>query len=474
MESRVPPSLLSLMLVVFGLTTGEFVIAGILPDVAADLGVSVPAAGRLVSAYALGMIVGGPVVTVLTARVPRKPLVIGLIAVSVLGNLGSALAPNYPVLLAARFAAGLVVATFFAVAIATAASMAPAGRESSTIAKVALGLNLGIVLGAPLGTVIGQTLGWRATFGSVAALTTVGLLMVLRFVPALPAAATGPLWGELRVFAGRDVRLAIALTALGNVGVVTVFTYIAPLLTEVGGFPEGAVPVLLLVYGAGAVAGNFLGGRLSDRALMPSLAWPLGALAAALALFCVAEARRAHDELGATGLSVIPFLDGVDPADPRHTELWRLAADRGVPVWMHCGQHFRSDVPIDVSAPRVLDRIAGAHPGLVLVAGHGGWPWVTEMLAVAQRHADVHLEFSSHRPSRMAIGGSGWDALLSPAARPVRDRVMFGSTSWTQASTPAALAAEVTRLGLPGATARAWLHGNAERLLARARARTAA
>ncbi|NDU74820.1 amidohydrolase family protein [Actinomadura sp. DSM 109109] len=188
----------------------------------------------------------------------------------------------------------------------------------------------------------------------------------------------------------------------------------------------------------------------------------------------VAEARRALDELGATGLSVIPFLDGEDPSEPRHAELWRLAADRGAPVWMHCGQHFRSDVPIDVSAPRVLDRIAGAHPGLVLVAGHGGWPWVAEMLAVAQRHAGVHLEFSSHRPSRMAVGGSGWDALLSPAARPVRDRVMFGSTSWTQASTPAALAAEVTRLGLPDATAGAWLYGNAERLLARARARTAA
>ncbi|MGC4954453.1 MFS transporter [Actinomadura citrea] len=302
-----PPSLLSLMLVVFGLTTGEFVIAGILPDVAADLGVSVPAAGRLVSAYALGMIVGGPVVTVLTARLPRKPLVTGLIAVSILGNLGSAMAPNYPVLLAARFAAGLVVATFFAVAIATAAATAPAGRESSTIAKVALGLNLGIVLGAPLGTLIGQGLGWRATFGSIAALTAVALLMVLRFVPALPPAATGPLRGELRVFAGRDVRLAIVLTALGNVGVVTVFTYIAPLLTEVGGFTEGAVPALLLVYGAGAVAGNFLGGRLSDRALMPSLAWLLGALAGALALFWAVGGVRPLAAAMTFALGVLAF-----------------------------------------------------------------------------------------------------------------------------------------------------------------------
>lgn len=139
------------------------------------------------SAYALGMIVGGPVVTALTARLPRKPLIGGLVAVSILGNLGSALAPNYPVLLAARFAAGLVVATFFAVAISTAVSMAAPGREASTIAKVALGMNLGIVLGTPLHTLVGQDLGWRAAFAAVAAIAAVALPMVLGSVPAAPA-----------------------------------------------------------------------------------------------------------------------------------------------------------------------------------------------------------------------------------------------------------------------------------------------
>lgn len=291
MELRVPLPLLSLMLVVFGLTTGEFVIAGILPDVAAGLAVPVPAAGRLVTAYALGMIVGGPVVTALTARLPRRPLVAGLVTVSVLANLGSAAAPGYGLLLAARFAAGLVVATFFAVAIATAVSTAAEGRQASAVAKVALGMNLGIVLGTPLGTLVGQHLGWRAAFAAVAAVTLAGLLMVLRFVPAIPAPA-GSVRGELRVFAGRDVRLAIALTALGNVGVVTVFSYIAPLLTDVSGFGEGVVPALLLVYGAGAVAGNFLGGRLADRSLMPSLAGLLAALAAVLVLFWAAGGVR--------------------------------------------------------------------------------------------------------------------------------------------------------------------------------------
>ncbi|GAA4365437.1 MFS transporter [Actinomadura verrucosospora] len=384
-----PPSLFSLMLVVFGLTTGEFVIAGILPDVAADLGVSVPAAGRLVSAYALGMIVGGPVVTVLTARVPRKPLVTGLIAVSVLGNLGSALAPNYPVLLAARFAAGLVVATFFAVAIATAASTAPAGRESSTIAKVALGLNLGIILGAPLGTVIGQTLGWRATFGAVAALTAAGLLMVLRFVPALPAAATGPLWGELRVFAGRDVRLAIALTALGNVGVVTVFTYIAPLLTEVSGFPEGAVPVLLLVYGAGAVAGNFLGGRLSDRALMPSLAWLLGALAGALALFWAVGGVRplAAVMTFALGLLAFAILPGMQT---------RVLTTAGAAPTLA--------VAVNASGFQVAAAFAGWLGGTLI--GDGPGPRSLFPVAAALTVAGLAVAVRIHRGDRAAVPAS--------------------------------------------------------------------
>jgi DHA1 family inner membrane transport protein len=279
-----PMPIFSLMLVVFGLTTGEFVIAGILPDVAGDLAVPIPAAGLLVTAYAIGMIVGGPVLTVLTARIARRPLIVGLVGVSVLGNLGSALAPSYAVLLPARGAAGLVVATFFAVAIATAVATAPEGRQAAGVAKLTVGMNLGIILGAPLGTVIGQHLGWRATFGAIAALSLVALLLVARYVPAAPPAAIGSVLGELRVFADRDVQLAIALTAVGNVGIVTVFSYLAPLLTEVSGFAAGAVPVLLLVYGAGAVLGNFVGGWLSDRALLPSLAWLLAALAGALAL----------------------------------------------------------------------------------------------------------------------------------------------------------------------------------------------
>ncbi|TDE13116.1 MFS transporter [Jiangella asiatica] len=301
------------MLVVFSLTTGEFVIAGILPDVADGLDVSVPAAGLLVTAYAAGMIVGGPVVTVLTARMSRKPLIAGLVAVSVLGNLGSALAPGYATALLTRFVAGLAVATFFAVAIATAAAMAGPGRESSAVAKVALGMNLGIILGSPIGTFIGQSLGWRATFATVAALTAAALLLVLLAVPDRPSETTRSVLTELRVFADRDVQLAIALTAVGSVGVVMVFTYIVPLLTGVSGFSSAAVPILLLVYGAGAVVGNFGGGWLADRSLMAAVRGLLIALAATLTLFwAVAESPVAAAVLtfavGVLAFAIIPGM----------------------------------------------------------------------------------------------------------------------------------------------------------------------
>ncbi|MBF6218394.1 MFS transporter [Nocardia abscessus] len=303
----------SLMLVVFSLTTGEFVIAGILPDVADGMAVSVAAAGALVTAYAVGMIVGGPVVTVLTARVARKPLVIGLVLVSILANTGSALAPNYVVLLMTRCAAGSVVATFFAVAIATAVSTARPGSEAAAVARVVLGMNLGIVLGTPLGAAIGQSLDWRATFAAVALCAALALPLVLRFMPDSPGSAAVSAGRELRVFTDRDVLWALALTAVGNIGVVMVFTYITPLLTEVGGFPAGAVPILLLVYGFGAVVGNQVGGRLADRALLPSVTALLAALAIVLVLLWTAGDVRILVApllfaLGALAFAIIPGM----------------------------------------------------------------------------------------------------------------------------------------------------------------------
>jgi DHA1 family inner membrane transport protein len=301
-----------LMLCVFGITTGEFVLAGILPAVADGLDVSIPSAGLLVTAYALGMIAGGPLLTALTARYPRKPLIMALLAIAVAGNVASALAPTYAVLFAGRVITALVTATFFANAIVIVATAARPDRQASAVAKLVLGMNLAMVLGAPLGTVIGDRWGWRATFVAIALCCAVGLALIPSLVPATAGAPTSAT-AELGVFRRPPVWLAITVTAMGNVGLLVVFTYFAPLVTEVAGFAEGAVPVLLLVYGVGAAAGNLLGGRLADRFPRTSQPALLGALAAALGLlWLVADNAAAAAVLvfvvGALGFAVVPGM----------------------------------------------------------------------------------------------------------------------------------------------------------------------
>ncbi|MGV9375967.1 MFS transporter [Nonomuraea sp. NPDC003707] len=304
----------SLMWCVFGITTGEFVIAGILPGIATDLAVSIPAAGLLVTAYAIGMIVGGPVLTALTARFPRKRLILVLLGITIAGNLASALAPAYGVLFAARVVTSLVTSTFFANAIVIAVSTAAPGKQASTVSKLVFGMNLSMILGAPIGTFIGNAHGWRATFLVVAACCAAGFALVARLVPDVrEPSGGGSAVSELRVFRDRDVRLAIAVTAVGNAGLLMVFTFFAPLVTDVTGFAGGAVAVLLLVYGVGAAVGNLLGGRLSDRAPMAAQLGLLGVLAAVLVLMWAGSGSTAVTAvmvfvLGAAGFAVIPGM----------------------------------------------------------------------------------------------------------------------------------------------------------------------
>ncbi|RDI68236.1 MFS transporter [Nocardia pseudobrasiliensis] len=305
-------SIASLSLCVFGITTGEFVIAGILPDLASDLGVSIPAAGLLVTAYAIGMIVGGPTLTALTTRYPRKPLMVVLLGVAVLGNLASALAPTYAVLFAARLITASITSTFFANAVVTAISTAPEGKQASTVSKLVFGMNVAMIVGAPLGTFVGSHYGWRATFATIAAVGTLGLLLVLWLVPAV-ASAGGSVVSELRVFRSRDLQLAIVVYAVANAGILMVFTYFAPLLTDVSGFSSGSIAIWLLVYGVGATVGNLTGGRLWDRAKMPSQIGLLTLLALALALMWVTSDITVIIGvlvfiIGALGFAVIPGM----------------------------------------------------------------------------------------------------------------------------------------------------------------------
>ncbi|AXB44763.1 MFS transporter [Amycolatopsis albispora] len=308
-----PISVLSLMVCVFGITTGEFVPAGILPDIANDLDVSISSAGLLVTAYAIGMIIGGPLVTALTARYPRKRLLLILLVIAIVGNVVSALAPVYAVLFVARFITATVTSTFFANAIVIATSTAPPEKQASTVAKLILGLTLAMILGAPLGTWVGNSFGWEATFVAIAITCAVGLLLVLRFVPSVPNDVTTSAFGELKVLRKRGVQLAILVTAVGSAGQLIAFTYFAPLMTDLTGFSTAAVPILLLAYGVGATAGNLAGGWLSDRALMPSLIGMLAVTTAVLLGMWLASSNLVGTAIlvffiGALGFSIVPGM----------------------------------------------------------------------------------------------------------------------------------------------------------------------
>ncbi|MFG3421069.1 MFS transporter [Micromonospora sp. NPDC048063] len=302
-----------LMFCVFSITAGEFVVAGILPEVATDLEVTVGTAGLLVTAYAVGMIIGGPVLTAVTAGIDRKRLMLALLAVAVVGNAVSALAPEFSLLLAARVVTALVTSTFFAQAIVIAVQSAPPEQAGTMVARLAFGMNLAMILGAPIGAQIGSQWGWRATFAAIAVACLIGLgLVFLLLAPPSDAGRTLAV-SELLVLRQRPVLVALAITAVGNVGVLMVFNYLAPLLTDLGGHPATRLPVLLLAYGVGATIGNLVGGTLYDR--NPRLFQPalLGLLAATLVgtWFVAASTTLtavAVVAIGLLGFAIIPGM----------------------------------------------------------------------------------------------------------------------------------------------------------------------
>lgn len=291
----------------FAIGTGEFAIMGLLPNLAGDLAISEPEAGHVISAYALGVVVGAPLIAVLFARLPRKPLLLGLMALFALGNFGSALAPDYLSLVALRFVAGLPHGAYFGIAALIAASMVDTGFRARAVGRVMLGLTLATLIGLPLATWLGQGLGWRPTFHAVGAIGVLTVLMVARFVPAIQAAEGASPLRELGALRRPQVWLTLGIAAVGCGGMFSVFTYVVPLLTNVTGIPEIWVPVVLALFGVGMTLGNILGAYMADRALMKTiggmlafnilslaavpwlaLSWPTAALSVLMVGFTVA------------------------------------------------------------------------------------------------------------------------------------------------------------------------------------------
>ncbi|GAA3046177.1 MFS transporter [Streptomyces roseofulvus] len=308
-----PLALLALAVGAFGIGTIEFVIMGLLPEIAADYGVTIPTAGLLVTGYALGVVIGAPLLTVLGNKVSRKRMLMVLMGLFVVGNLVSAVAPSFGMMLTGRVVASLAHGSFFGIGSVVAAGLVAPDKKAGAIATMFTGLTVANIVGVPLGTFIGQAVGWRTTFAIVAALGVIGLLGIARLVPAMPRPAGARLRGELGAFRNPQVLLAMAMTVLGFGGVFAAITYIAPMMTEVAGYSDGAVTWLLVLFGVGMFLGNLIGGRYADRALMPLLYVTLAGLAAVLALFTVVAeykilAAIAILLIGALGFATVPPL----------------------------------------------------------------------------------------------------------------------------------------------------------------------
>ena len=310
---RPPAALVALMIGAFGIGMTEFIVAGLLPDISSDLHVSLSAAGLLVSGYAAGVAVGAPLLTALTGRLDRKHLLIGLMVIFIVGNLVGAIAPTYGVLMTARVIAAFAHGTFFAVGAIVATQVVAPGKGAAAIATRFTGLTFANVIGVPAGTVIGHQLGWRATFWVITALGVLGAALIAALVPSLKVQDPPSLRQEVGVLRRPQVLLALAMTLFGYGGIFVAFTYIAPILEQITGFPQSMVTVLLVLFGLGLFVGNTVGGRLADRHVMRALMGILTALAAVLAVLSV----TAHNQvaaavtvflLGAAGFGTVPGL----------------------------------------------------------------------------------------------------------------------------------------------------------------------
>ncbi|MCP2255449.1 MFS transporter, DHA1 family, arabinose polymer transporter [Prauserella aidingensis] len=278
-------ALCALALGAFAIGTTEFVIMGLLPQVAGGLDVSVATAGNLISAYALGVVVGAPLLTAVATRLGRKQALLAFLALFVLGNVATVLVPGYAGVFASRVIAGLPHGAYLGAASLVAARLVGPARQATAVARVLMGLTIANIVGVPAGTFLGQIFGWRAAFLVVGVLGLLAAAGVAWFVPSLPKPEGVGLRTEVVALGRKQVVLGLTTAVFGFAGVFAVYSYISPMLTQLAGLSDGAVPVVLALFGAGMTAGSLIVGPLADRALRPTIYGSLAALAVALVTF---------------------------------------------------------------------------------------------------------------------------------------------------------------------------------------------
>jgi len=390
-RQRLPIALYALTAGSFGIGCAEFVIMGLLLQVSTDLGVSIAAAGMLVSGYALGVFAGAPVLTLLTRRMPRKAVLLALMVIYTLGNAACALAPDYATLMVARVLTSLTHGTFFGVGAVVATGLVPEARKASAISIMFSGLTLATLLGMPAGAWLGLHYGWRATFWAMTLIGLASLLVIALLVErSRDASAPVSLREELLTMARPQVLLGLAMTVLQAMGIFAVITYVQPLLTRVTGYGESAVSPILLLFGGGMIVGNLLGGRLADRRPAQAV---LGSLAT-LALVLGAMTFALH---GKVAMPVFVGLLGVAAfATVSPLQLRVLHHARGP------GQNLASS--FNIAAFNLGNGLGAWLGGQVIDGGPGlaALPWVAALLplsALAVALFSVWLEGARGRPA---------------------------------------------------------------------------
>ncbi|MFI9055185.1 Cmx/CmrA family chloramphenicol efflux MFS transporter [Streptomyces anulatus] len=317
-----PLAVYVLGLSVFALGTSEFMLSGLLPPIADDMNVSIPQAGLLISAFAIGMVVGAPLLAVATLRLPRRTTLIALISVFGLGQIAGALAPTYEILFVSRVLSALACAGFWAVGAAVAIAMVPVNSRARAMAVMIGGLSVANVLGVPLGAFLGEHFGWRSAFWAVGAASAVALVGVATRIPHIPLPEKKPeLKRELAIYRDRQVWLAIVITALAAGGVFCAFSYLAPLLTDVAGLDSGWVPWILGLFGAGALIGTMIGGRVADAHLFGVL---LSGITAST-VFLVALALFASSQVAIIALAFLLGLSAFFTAPALNARMFNVA-----------------------------------------------------------------------------------------------------------------------------------------------------
>ena len=391
-----PLALLALAVVAFGIGTTEFATMGLLPQIADGVGVSVPHAGNLVSAYALGVVVGAPVLTGIGARIPHKRLLLLLSGLFVVGNIASAFAPDFGLLFAARFRAGLPHGALFGVGAVVASRLVAPERAARAVSKMFLGLTVANIVGVPAGTALGQQFGWRFAYGAVAVIGLVAIAALALCVPHQPRGGQSGIRHEVRAMGNRQVAIGLATAVVGFGGFFAVYSYLVPMLTHLTGISDSSTTLVLALYGVGMTLGTLIAGPLTDRALRPTLYGGLALLAAALVTFYF----TVHSTVPA--LVTITFIGAMGAFVTTPVQMLLMAKAKNAPTMAAASNHSAFN----------LANAGGAWLGGLAISA--GWGWASpNLVGAALAVAGLGLAFTGGLMDR---GGRRSEVITSSAA----------------------------------------------------------